>query len=318
MKMQNLKPQFKIKKYVVLVFLLSVSLALPLIGQAVELYLESVKDVYYINETFIIDVRIDVDAHESINAIEAYLKFSNDILEVKDFSTGNSILTFIEKPKINQERGLISFTGIIPGGYSGRIPGDPGKSNLLGKIIFYSISSGTAEIIFKDSSQALLSDGKGTLAKLITKGVTIEVQPSQDVKFLKDEWQEELAKDKIIPEDFNSEIIKIDDKYYLTFITKDKDSGIDHYDVLEKFSILSLRIARWVETDSPYLLKDQSLSNRIEIKAVDKAGNERIVKLPATYSLPWYKNYFIWGIIILVILSCLSFRLWSYLKTKEY
>lgn len=318
MKMQNLKPQFKIKKYVVLVFLLSVSLALPLIGQAVELYLESVKDVYYINETFIIDVRIDVDAHESINAIEAYLKFSNDILEVKDFSTGNSILTFIEKPKINQERGLISFTGIIPGGYSGRIPGDPGKSNLLGKIIFFSISSGTAEIIFKDSSQALLSDGKGTLAKLITKGVTIEVQPSQDVKFLKDEWQEELAKDKIIPEDFNSEIIKIDDKYYLTFITKDKDSGIDHYDVLEKFSILSLRIARWVETDSPYLLKDQSLSNRIEIKAVDKAGNERIVKLPATYSLPWYKDYFIWGIIILVILSYLSFKLWSYLKTKEY
>ena len=316
--MQNSKSQFKIKNYVILVFLLGFSLALPLIGQAAELYLESFENDYYVDETFIVNIRINVEYGESINAIEGYIEFPNNILEIKDFSTGNSILTFIEKPKINQEQGLISFVGIIPGGYSGMIPGDPGPSNLLGKIIFESISSGTAKIILKDNSQALLSDGKGTIAELSTKGVILEVEPPKEVQPLRDEWQEELEKDKIPPEDFKPEIVKIDDKYYLSFTTKDKDSGVDHYEILEKFSILRLGIARWVETNSPYLLKDQSLSSRIEIKAIDKVGNERIVKLPATYSLPWYKNYFIWVIIILVILSYLCFKLWPYLKIKQH
>ncbi len=287
---------------------------------AAELYLESSKNEYDTQEIFIIEARINVEYNESINAIEGYLKFPSNILEVKDFSTGNSILTFIEEPKINQEQGLISFIGIIPGGYSGRISGDPGKSNLLGKIIFYSISSGTAEIILKDSSQVLLSDGKGTLAKLITEGVTIEVQPPQDVKLLKDEWQEELEKDKIPPEDFKPEIVKIDDKYYLAFFAKDKDSGVDHYNVLEKnfWGNISrlLRGGKWIEAGNPYLLKDQSLSSKIEIKVVDKAGNKKIVKLPATYSLPWYKNYFIWVIIILVVLGYAIKKLWPYIKTK--
>jgi len=286
--MQNSKPQFKIKNYVILVFLLGVSLILPLIGQAAELYLESSEENYYVNETFITNIRIDVGNNESINAIEAYLKFPNDILEVKDFSTGNSILTFIEEPKIDQEQGLISFVGIIPGGYSGRIPGDPGESNLLGKIIFYSISP-----------------GEGTSANLTDKGIIVDVQKIDDINLVKDEWKKELEKDNVLPEDFNPEIIKIDGKYYLSFTAKDKNSGIDYYEISEKNFWESINklsgVGKWADAESPYLLKDQSLSNRIEIKAVDKAGNERIVKLPATYSLPWYKNYFIWVILIITI-----------------
>jgi len=272
---------------------------------AAELYLDTSENQYYIDETFITNIRINVKDNESINAIEGYLKFPSDILEVKDFSTGNSILTFIEEPKINKEEGLISFVGIIPGGYSGRIPGDPGQSNLLGKIIFYSISPGIAEIMFEDISQALLSDGEGTPAELINKGVTIEIQPLDDINPIQNEWQEELAKDKIPPEDFNPEIIEIDGKYYLAFSAKDKDSGIDHYEILEKnfFTNISKLLGRvkWIDSESPYLLKGQSLSDKIEIKAIDKAGNEKIVKLQATHSSPWYKNYFIWAILIISI-----------------
>jgi len=319
-KMQNSKSQFKIKNYVALIFLLGVSLALPLIGQAAELYLETSKNQYDINETFITDIRINVENNESINAIEGYLKFPSNILEVKNFSTGNSILTFIEEPKIDYGKGLISFTGIIPGGYSGMIPGDPGKSNLLGKIIFQSISSGIAEIILKDSSQALLSDGKGTPAKLITNGVIIEVKLPKEVQLQeppKDEWKEELEKDKIPPEDFKPEIVKINDKYYLAFTTKDKNSGIDYYEILEEdISRATGKLfwgQNWIEKESPYLLKNQSLTSAIEIKAIDKAGNERIVKLPATYSLPLYKNYFIWVILIISI----SYVIWRIIAKQK-
>jgi len=302
---QFLNYKNKIKNYIALVFLLSLSLILPLTGQAAELYLETSENSHSVNETFITDIRINVKNDKSINAIEGYIEFSNDVLKIKDFSTGNSILTFIEKPMIDNEKGLISFRGIIPGGYSGRVSGDPGQSNLLGKMIFQAISSGTVEIIFRDSSQVLLSDGKGTPAELTTRGVTVEVELPEEVQLLKDEWQEELEKDKISPEDFRPEIVKINGKYYLSFTAKDKDSGIDHYEILEKNfweNINKLLWGRkWIDAESPYLLKNQSLSDRIEIKAVDKTGNERIVKLPATYSLPWYKNYFIWAILIIII-----------------
>ena len=310
--MQNSKLQFKIRNYIILVFLISANLVFPLITQAAELYLETSKNEYYTNETFITNIRINVGDNESINAIEGYLKFPSDILEVKDFSTGNSILTFIEEPKINKEKGLISFIGIIPGGYSGRISGDPGQSNLLGKIIFYSLSSGTAEIKFEDISQVLLSDGEGTPTELINKGATIKIKPLDNINSIQDEWQEELEKDKIPPEDFNPEIIEIDGKYYLAFSTKDKDSGIDHYKILEKnfWTDINKLLGRvkWINTESPYLLEDQSLSSKIEVKAIDKAGNEKIVRLPATYSLPWYKNYFIWVIILMIIIVSYFFR----------
>ena len=201
---------------------------------AAELYLESSEDNYYVDETFVVDIRIDVEQNESINAIEGYIEFSNDVLEIKDFSTGNSILTFIEEPKINQEQGLISFVGIIPGGYSGRIPGDPEKSNLLGKIIFQAVSSGFAQVLFQNNSEAFLSDGKGTPAQLFNKGLNLKIQSSEEIQPSRDEWQEELKKDKIPPEDFKPEIVKINGKYYLTFTTKDKNSGIDYYKILEK------------------------------------------------------------------------------------
>lgn len=287
---------------------------------AAELYLETSKNQYYTDETFVVDIRINVEHKESINAVECYLEFPNDILEVKDFSTGNSILTFIESPKIDQQKGLISFIGIIPGGYIGRIAGDPGKSNLLGKIIFQAISSGSAQVVFQNNSQVLLNDGKGTSSKLSTKGVSIEVKPSTDIEFQRDEWQEKLEKDKTPPEDFKPEIVKIDDKYYLVFNTKDKGSGIDYYEVLEKSQALGLLTpiaVKWIKADNVYLLKDQSLNSEIQVKAVDKAGNERIVKLPATYSLPWYKNYFIWAIIILATLGYIIRITWPFLKRQH-
>jgi len=297
---------------------------LPINTMAAELYLEIPKDEYSIQETFIINIRINVGHNENINAVDGYLRFPKDILKIKDFSTGNSILTFVEEPKINQEEGLISFVGIIPGGYGGLISGDPGQSNLLGKMIFDTTSAGSAQVIFQDGSQVLLSDGKGTPAKLATKGVVFNIKELElptEGQSLKNEWQDELEKDKIPPEDFKPEIVEINGEYYLVFSTKDKGSGVDHYEILEEgpgVAMGKLFLGQnWTEKESPYLLKDQSLSSNIKVKVVDKAGNEKIIELPVTYSLPWYKNYFIW-VIILVLLSFLSFQLWYYLKTKEY
>ena len=64
----------------------------------------------------------------------------------------------------------------------------------------------------------------------------------------------------------------------MAFSTTDPQSGIDHYEILEGSDTV------WHNATSPYRLTDQSLSSNIYIRAVDGAGNFRVVELPAENS----------------------------------
>ena len=54
----------------------------------------------------------------------------------------------------------------------------------------------------------------------------------------------------------------------------------------------------WIRAESPYVLKDQKLKSYVYIKAIDKAGNERIEVIPQKYPFQWYESWLWWGIII--------------------
>jgi len=293
---------FKIKKIKILVllsafyFLFSSSFAF-----AAKLYFEPSTGEYHPRDTFIEEIKIDTEG-ECINALEVNITFSNDILEAVDFSQGESILTlWVKTPTINQKEGLISFIGGIPGEYCGRIAGDPGPSNILGKIVFKipglivrETKDNFAEIKFLDTSQVILSDKLGTKAKLTTRGAIFKIlsEPGK----LKDEWQEEIKKDNIPPEPFEIEInqdpLVFEGKYFIIFSTRDKQTGIDYFEVKEGKK-------DWEKAESPYLLEDQRLKSIIKVKAVDKARNERI----AEYIPPIVKKPFPYWIIILILVG---------------
>ena len=82
--------------------------------------------------------------------------------------------------------------------------------------------------------------------------------------------------------------------------------GIARYENKEeKISpILKIRIkgTEWSEAQSPYILQDQKLQSWIFVKAIDKAGNERVAELAPQKSLKWYEDYLIWFIIIVAVL----------------
>jgi hypothetical protein len=71
----------------------------------------------------------------------------------------------------------------------------------------------------------------------------------------------------------------------VTFSTTDKQTGIDYYEVREtdeRGNIPGTREApQWtrVPANEPYVLLDQNLESLVEVRAVDKAGNERIASL---------------------------------------
>jgi hypothetical protein len=272
-------------------------LLIPLPGRAAVLYLEPSEGEYYQRDTFIVKLKIDTEG-ECINTVDANLSFSQDILEAIDFSKGSSILIiWLKEPTLEQNTGRVSFAGGIPGGYCGKLPGDLGESNLLGKIIFkakeFQGERFSAKVNFLESSQALLNDGFGTPAKLKTKEAIITIL-SGITETPKKEWQEELEKDIIPPEPFEIELSKdpsvFEGKNFITFATNDKQTGIDYYEVQEGWK-------DWKKAESPYLLENQRLTSIIKVRAIDKAGNERIAeKLPEKKALPYW-------VIILILIS---------------
>jgi len=290
-KMQNYNSKFKI-----IISLIFIFLFLPLVAKGAILYFEQSKGEYHLGDTFIVDLRIDTEG-ECINTVKAIVSFPKDLLEAKDFGTGNSILTlWLEGPKIDQKEGLISFVGGIPGGFCGPLPGEPEKPNLLGRIIFRvvsrDVSRSLAQVAFRNDSQVLLNDGFGTPAKLTLKGAVFTILPEK-AEVPKEEWQEELAKDDIPPEPFEIKISQdpniFGGKYFIVFSTTDKQTGIDHYEVAEQRRTLRQTTLNWKRAESPYLLEDQSLKSIIKVKAVDKAGNERIAEyIPPKKPFPYW------------------------------
>ena len=84
-------------------------------------------------------------------------------------------------------------------------------------------------------------------------------------------------------------------KNYIIFSTNDKQSGVDHYEILEikpteavgqepklkwyeRLLGQKKKAPAWIESEMPYVLKDQSLKSIVKVRAVDKAGNERTVE----------------------------------------
>ncbi len=94
------------------------------------------------------------------------------------------------------------------------------------------------------------------------------------------------------PEEFMPEVDKspsmFNGQYFLSFSTQDAVSGLDHYEVLEGKNIQD-NMGGWRLATSPYLLEDQTLESIIKVKAVDKAGNERIVEVLPKKRLSFFR-----------------------------
>lgn len=286
------RSNLKIKCIYCLIVILAF-LSLASFSKAVVLSVESGEESYHKNDVFIVDLKIDTKG-ECVNTIEGHLSFSKENLEIIDTSLGGSIISiWLEKPEINQENGIISFVGGIPGGYCGELPGDPGELGLLNRIIFKvkETNNERANIKFLKNTKILLNDSLGTEVDFSILSKNIKIISEESI-IPKTEWQEEISKDNIPPEIFKIDVRKdpsiFEGKYFILFFTTDKQTGIDHYEVKEGSG-------EWNVKESPYLLENQTIQSIIKVKAVDKAGNETISEYNQT-SL--FKKY-LWLIIVL-------------------
>lgn len=216
-----------------------------------------------------IDVMLNPE-NASINAVQGSVAIPAGFSFVGSDDSKSFIGMWIERPKFSPEKNSVEFSGIIPGGFTGLI--DPFSPNLkkpgnVVRLILTPTVEGVGTLAVTDA-RAYFNDGEGSEAPVTVTGTTITVSGYGTVA---------QKIDRELPLPFTASIerdpLLFDNQYTLIFSTKDFGSGIDHYEIQE-------RGGAWIIGESPYLLKDQNLSGPIKVKAVDRAGNERIVSVP--------------------------------------
>lgn len=276
-------------------------------SQAAELNLISQSQEINVGDQFQINVILNAEGEE-LNAIEGSVIFPSDLIALKKINDGNSIISlWIERPKITSE-GKIEFSGIIPGGYKE-------TNGFIFSAFFTTKTNGKGIIEFRNV-RALKNDGLGTPVEIKISNFQFNIN---DVgrRYIDDIRRPEIE-DKELPESFAPEIARdetlFEGKWFVVFVTQDKNSGIDHYEAKESRQRILSVFKKWIPAESPYVLADQELRSYIYVKAVDKAGNERITAVEPRYPIKWYEQSLIW--VIIVIIGIIAYLVWEKFKNK--
>lgn len=293
---------FKIQKIkIVLVPCILLFVALPVFGA--EVYFESQGKELGLDKNFEVKVLLNTEG-ESVNAIEGEIIFPTNTLSLQQINDGGSFVSlWIKKPSFDGNS--VIFSGILPGGYEGR-------EAYLFSLILKGKEVGEAAIDARNI-RVLRNDPPGSLVSVRISSLKLQIKEQSSVP------EFSMPEDTVPPEPFTPQIAKdpnlFDGKWFLVFVTQDKGLGIDHYEILET------REGNWEIAESPYLLKDQELKSYIYVKAIDKAGNERIAQLPAQNQPILQEKYFlqiIFGIVIIIITAVIAFIVWRILWPKLY
>jgi hypothetical protein len=256
---------------------LLLALFVPHGAHAAAAVFEAQREQVQIGETFAVRVLLATD-QRSINAVEGTIQFSKESLELREIRDGGSLVNlWMRKPTLHS--GAVSFSGVIPGGYAG-------DAGYLFTLVFRARQAGRS-VVQSSDERFVLNDGRGTLAPLRRVPLTVRVgEGVSDTDFA-------AIHDATSPEAFTLAAARsqymFDGKWFATFITDDKGVGLDYYEVAESRGLFRPKTVHWASAQSPYVLQDQELQSWIFVKAVDKAGNERLAVLEPTHRpLRWF------------------------------
>ena len=271
-KFPTLNSRFQILNSMALII---IAATFPTIVNAQSLILKSSKSVYQVGDSFSVSLVLDTKG-KSINTLRGKIIVPPGKFQILDVRSGNSIISlWVEKPAVNYTTGEITFTGGVPGGFSG--------SN--GPIFSFGVkakSKGSASLSL-DDIKLLLNDGLGTEIPGVEKiSLALNIKPASAVTKpaltpAKPKEVYQPPADTTPPEDFIPLVSQhpgiADNKYFVSFFAVDKDSGIDRYEIKETPWLLPFLKYNFVKGESPYILKNQLWRTNISVRAYDQSGN---------------------------------------------
>lgn len=228
-------------------------------------------------------VLVEVDTMgESVNAIEGMVFVKNS--SVGDIRIGgSSVLIWIERPTFDSEVGAIRFSGITPGGFSGK------------RELFVVEGGGLPSDISFGEVVALKNDGKGTEVSVLLSAMSAK-----------------SAEDFIAPEPFDLYFSSgspdiFDGEKFISFVTQDKGSGVARYEVAETF-VFGPSDTKWKEVQSPYQIVDNLLIKKVYVRATDMKGNYTV----SSTALP--NRIYVSLILAIIILASCTLLLRKYFR----
>ncbi len=215
-------------------------------------------------------VGIDASADDQVNTFDLKIGVPSFLTPV-DVSDGNSVIVlWVDAPHFDAETHTLSFSGIVPNGFSGK------DGRLL--TVTFTAQSGTHQLgAFRLLPGSLAYMGEGIAVPLTAPPLQLPfVRGKTNIK--------NPLPDEDAPVAFVPTIVRdtslAGGKRTLIFSTTDKESGIDHYEVRESWLPFATKQFGWHTATSPYVLADQWGVRTIFVRAVDKSGNAYTVAVP--------------------------------------
>lgn len=294
-------------------FLLALSaVVLPHSVFASTMYIDTDRSDFFVGDTVLFRVRVDSE-NKNINVVEGniLLNDSTGAVSLANMNTAGSLFSlWPNKPLPSENNTSISFVGGSP---RGLIANDAIVFNMALKL-----QKEGQVTLSPRNIEVYLNDGQGTKDKVSVRDFTITVAPGMDGVPVTDDLGLILAKDKTPPASFEPTLGKdpslFENRSFLSFFTTDVGSGIAYYEVQEGDGA-------FVQVESPYVLQDQSLRSLIRVKAVDRAGNEKVVEFkpapPTTAFVPFDSRLAMWVAGIVLAFFAVASLLWKVISRKK-
>lgn len=280
--------------------------ALPVISSAQTVKVSSDNSNYNVGDTFLVQVKLD-SGGQPINTISGEVLIPEDIFSISNIETGGSFISlWVEKP--NYVMGKISFSGGLPGGYSG-------SEDTIFSFVLKAKTTGLPIINLQNIS-AYFNDGRGTAVTSI-KLMPLSLQISSNNVSTNKVYSPvtDITKPESLTLAISRDPAIENNKYFVSFFAVDKGSGIARYEVKESPWILSLLGYKkvWTNPANPQILQYQNWISTVTVTAYDTNGN--LVRSQVINYFDYMYYYIL--IIILVVIAILNYKKWYTVISKK-
>ena len=264
-----------------LTFLLLLFVFVPFRVDSAEFRLESDLLNIGVGDEFLVTILIDTQG-ENINALEGEILFPQGILGLERiWEKGSLVNLWIQEPNSEEgKEGRLSFSGLTPGGYEGE--------GVVFSVVLRAKTEGAGTITMS-KERTLLNDGSGTPASLAVSPLEFFISPQTSTP---PRTLAAKTEDTEAPEPFELRIATDENLFngqpFLVFAAQDKSSGISHYEI--SFTRSGEKTS-WERAASPFLLEQYDEIEEIRVKAVDRAGKERIASLSLQNSFAEFLSF---------------------------
>jgi len=125
---------------------------------------------YLVDNTFDLSLIVNTGG-EAINAVEAFITFPADKLQVVSPSVSNSFITvWVAGPSFSNTEGKLTFQGGLP------TPGVTTSAGIISTVKFRARGAGKATLKYQDGSRVLANDGNGTNILTTTAQATLDIK----------------------------------------------------------------------------------------------------------------------------------------------